>query len=191
MWTRPIWSWSHGTVGVGRALKAQLVPNPCPWTLPTFECPGSAETQRVLQVKTNWVCSFLWDELSLVREFCQTRVWFSFSIKSISIIFIYFLFERGWSLKKIFQKLRCVLLINSDSFLPVPHTPRAVFLHSGLRCIIKIEALKAFFGVCLFSTTFISRQIVQLRTSGWSLIKLLGSPCNSHKKGVLCLEHLE
>lgn len=142
--------------------------------------------------KQNWVCSFLWDELSLVRKFCQTRVWFSFSIKSISIIFIYFLFERGWSLKKIFQKLRCLLLINSDSFLPVPHTSQAVFLHSGLRCIIKIEAFKAlFFCVPLFSTTFISRQIVQLRTSGWSLIKLLGSPCNPHKKGLLCLEHLE
>lgn len=51
-------------------------------------------------------------------------------------------------MKKIFQKLRCLLLINSDSFLPVPHTSQAVFLHSGLRCIIKIEAFKAFFFLC-------------------------------------------
>lgn len=144
--------------------------------------------------KANWVWSFLPDQVIITQKFkdkrklCQSLVWFSFYINGISIISIYFIFLGRWSLNIIFQKLHCLLLINSDSFLSILDTFQAVLFHSGSRYIIIIESLKAFF-MCLqlplFWMTSISRQILQHQTSGSSSIKLLGSPCNSYKKGML------
>lgn len=144
--------------------------------------------------KANWVRSFPSDEAIISHKFqgrrklCQILVWFSFYITCISIFSIYFIFLGGWSLNIIFQKLRCLLLIYSDSFLSILDTFQAVFFHSGSRYIIIFESLEALF-VCLqlplFWVTRICRQILQHQTSGSSSMKLLRSPCSSYRKGML------